>query len=110
MRPLPPSYDNGGVHIYNGIPNRAFYGAAQRLGGHTWEHVGVIWYAALRGLSATRAATVQLAVPALAALAGVLFLSEPLTPRLVQAAVLILGGVGLAVLARSRPVQARGKA
>jgi drug/metabolite transporter (DMT)-like permease len=58
----------------------------------------VAWYAALRGLTAIRAATVQLAVPVLAALGGVAFLSERITVRLVFSAVLILGGVALAVL------------
>lgn len=59
-----------------------------------------IWYSALRGLTATRAATVQLSVPVIAALGGVIFLSEAITARLVVAAVLILGGVGVAVTAR----------
>jgi drug/metabolite transporter (DMT)-like permease len=57
----------------------------------------VIWYAALRGLTATRAATVQLSVPAIAAFGGVVFLSEEITFRLLLSAVAILGGVGLAV-------------
>lgn len=60
----------------------------------------VVWYAALGGLSATVAAVVQLAVPVLAALGGVAFLAEPLTPRLAIATVLILGGVAVATLAR----------
>jgi drug/metabolite transporter (DMT)-like permease len=60
-----------------------------------------VWYAALRGLSATRAATVQLSVPVIAALGGVSFLSETVTLRLVLAAILILGGVGTALAARS---------
>jgi drug/metabolite transporter (DMT)-like permease len=63
-----------------------------------------IWYAALPGLTATRAATIQLAVPALAAVAGVILLAEPLSVRLVSAAAAILGGVGLAVSARARRV------
>ncbi|MPZ78246.1 MAG: EamA family transporter [Deltaproteobacteria bacterium] len=58
----------------------------------------VIWYAALRGLTATRAATVQLSVPVIAALGGVLFLAEEITIRLILSAVTILGGVALAVL------------
>lgn len=41
--------DNGGVHINSGIPNRAFYLAATRLGGASWERAGQIWYAALTG-------------------------------------------------------------
>ena len=61
-----------------------------------------VWYAALAGLTATRAATVQLAVPVLAAAGGVIFLSEQITVRLIFAAILILGGVGLALLGRER--------
>jgi len=64
----------------------------------------VIWYAALRGLTATRAATVQLAVPILAALGGVTFLSEDISLRLVLSAVMILGGVALAVGSGERAV------
>ncbi len=60
------------------------------------------WYAALRGLTATRAATVQLTVPVLAALGGVALLDEPMTLRLVMAASAILGGVALVLLGRSR--------
>jgi drug/metabolite transporter (DMT)-like permease len=60
----------------------------------------VIWYAALPGLSGARAALVQLAVPLLAAGAGIAFLGESLTPRLLVAALLILGGIALAVLAK----------
>jgi drug/metabolite transporter (DMT)-like permease len=61
-----------------------------------------LWYAALRGLTATRAAIVQLAVPPLAATGGVLVLGEAFTLRLVLASVLILGGIALALLARPR--------
>ena len=57
----------------------------------------VIWYAALKGLTPTRAATVQLSVPVIAAFAGVVFLSEEITLRLLLSAMAILGGVGLAV-------------
>ncbi len=64
----------------------------------------VIWYAAVRGLTAIRAATVQLAVPVLAAAGGVLFLSEGVSLRLILSAVLILGGVAMAVAGRGAPV------
>ena len=37
--------DNGGVHINSGIPNRAFYLAAQALGGNAWEVAGRVWNA-----------------------------------------------------------------
>ena len=40
--------DNGGVHINSGIPNRAFYFAAQEIGGYAWEKTGKIWYVTLR--------------------------------------------------------------
>jgi Zn-dependent metalloprotease len=40
--------DNGGVHINSGIPNRAFYVAATRIGGFAWEKSGRIWYETLR--------------------------------------------------------------
>lgn len=40
--------DNGGVHINSGIPNRAFYETAIRLGGYAWQKAGQIWYVALR--------------------------------------------------------------
>ncbi|GAB2935513.1 M4 family metallopeptidase [Hafnia psychrotolerans] len=36
--------DNGGVHINSGIPNRAFYLAATKLGGNAWERAGYVWY------------------------------------------------------------------
>lgn len=55
----------------------------------------VVWYAALAGLSATSAATVQLSVPAIAAIGGVLLLSEPVTTRLILASAATLGGVAM---------------
>jgi drug/metabolite transporter (DMT)-like permease len=67
----------------------------------------VVWYAALRGLTAMRAATVQLAVPVLAATGGVLFLSEQVSLRLLLSAVVILGGVGLALAGRQVSVQTK---
>jgi drug/metabolite transporter (DMT)-like permease len=59
-----------------------------------------IWYAALRGLSTTRAALVQLSVPPLAALGAVFLLGEDVTLRLVLSAAAILGGIALAVTSR----------
>jgi len=74
------------------------------LSGSITSGVGyVLWYAALPRLTATRAATVQLAVPVLAALAGVVVLSEAISLRLVISSVAILGGVGLAVSRRKAP-------
>jgi drug/metabolite transporter (DMT)-like permease len=57
----------------------------------------VLWYAALPRLGAIRAAVVQLAVPVLAAVGGVVFLSERVTPRLLAASCLVLGGLALAL-------------
>jgi Zn-dependent metalloprotease len=39
--------DNGGVHLNSGIPNKAFYEVAIRLGGKAWERAGLIWYRTL---------------------------------------------------------------
>jgi len=63
----------------------------------------VIWYAALRGLTTTRAAIVQLSVPVIAAWGGVVFVSEDVSARLLFAGMLILGGIALTVLSRGKP-------
>ncbi len=55
----------------------------------------VLWYAALKGLSATRAATLQLSVPIIAAAGGVVFLGEQVTATLIAASILVLTGVVL---------------
>jgi drug/metabolite transporter (DMT)-like permease len=57
-----------------------------------------IWYTALPALKAAKAATVQLSVPVIAALGGIIFLGEPLTLRLVLSSVAILGGIALVIL------------
>ena len=57
-----------------------------------------IWYMALKGLSASSAATVQLSVPVLAAAGGIVFLGEHLSARLFIAATAILGGIALTIL------------
>ena len=57
-----------------------------------------IWYTALPALKATKAATVQLSVPVIAALGGITFLSEPITLRIVLASVAILGGIALVII------------
>lgn len=57
----------------------------------------VLWYAALPALASTTAATVQLSVPAITALAGVVLLAEPLTARLLLASAAILGGIALTI-------------
>lgn len=57
----------------------------------------VLWYAALPMLRATTAATVQLSVPAIAALGGAMLLAEPVTTRLLVASVAVLGGIALTI-------------
>ena len=63
-----------------------------------------IWYAALRGLNASRAATVQLSVPAIAAFGGVVLLAEPVSLRLVLASIATLGGVWLVLAQRTSSI------
>lgn len=66
-----------------------------------------IWYTALRGLAASSAATVQLSVPVIAAIAGVVLLGETVTLRLVIASVAILGGIALFLRVRQKTAAAR---
>ncbi len=61
-----------------------------------------VWYMVLPALKSATAATVQLSVPVIAAIGGVLLLSEPLTLRLVLAGVAILGGIGLVIFEKRR--------
>jgi len=61
-----------------------------------------IWYTALPGLKATHAATVQLSVPVIAAIGGIVLLHEQVTLRLLLAAIAILGGIALVVLDKPR--------
>ena len=57
-----------------------------------------VWYSVLPALKATNAATVQLSVPVIAALGGIVFLAEPITLRLGLASAAILGGIALVIL------------
>jgi drug/metabolite transporter (DMT)-like permease len=66
-----------------------------------------IWYTALPALKAAKAATVQLSVPVIAALGGIVFLGEPLTLRLVLSSVAILGGIALVILEKQQANGAR---
>jgi len=61
----------------------------------------VVWYDALRGLTVTQAASIQLLVPIIATIGGVIFLSEVISLRLILSSILILGGVGSSFVARS---------
>lgn len=57
-----------------------------------------IWYTVLPALKATSAATVQLSVPVIAALGGIVFLGEAVTLRFALASIAILGGITLVIL------------
>jgi len=61
-----------------------------------------IWYAALPALKNTSAASVQLSVPVIAALGGIVFLGEPVTLRLILASIAILGGIALVILRKQQ--------
>lgn len=61
-----------------------------------------IWYSVLPQLKASSAATLQLTVPLLAALAGIFLLQEPVTLRLVFAAVTICLGIALVIFGKGR--------
>jgi drug/metabolite transporter (DMT)-like permease len=67
----------------------------------------VLWYAVLPALTATRAASVQLSVPVIAAGGGVLFLDEILSVRLVPASLATLGGIALVIADRSKRLRSR---
>lgn len=62
----------------------------------------VLWYRALRRLSALSASTVQLSVPVIATVGGIAFLAESPTVRLAVASVAVLGGIALAIVRRPR--------
>lgn len=59
-----------------------------------------VWYRALRGLSAVQAAVLQLLVPVMAAVGGVLFTDDVITLRLIVAALLVLGGILMVMIGR----------
>lgn len=61
-----------------------------------------IWYVALNGLSATKAAVVQLSVPVIAAFGGVIFVAETLTSRLMIASIVVLTGMLMVVQGKSQ--------
>ena len=64
-----------------------------------------IWYSVVPVLKATSAATVQLSVPVIAALGGVILLGETVTLRFVLASLAILGGIALVILCKPKRPQ-----
>ena len=65
-----------------------------------------IWYKVLPNLRASVAAVLQLSVPAIAAIGGLLLLGELLSIRMMFASVAILGGIGLVIYAKQSPKKA----
>lgn len=61
-----------------------------------------IWYSVVPRLKAANAATVQLSVPVIAALGGIMVLGESITLRFALASLAILGGIALVILSKSR--------
>lgn len=55
----------------------------------------ILWYRVLQHMRAMTASTVQLSAPVIAALGGVVLMNEAVTPNLLTATLLILGGIGL---------------
>jgi drug/metabolite transporter (DMT)-like permease len=89
-----------GAMTHGVSPGAALYAVAS---GALASGIGyAVWYAVLPALSRTRAAIVQLTVPAIAAAGGVVFIGEALSLRLVVATVAIVGGVALALVTASR--------
>ncbi len=61
-----------------------------------------LWYRVLPALKATQAAIVQLSVPVLAAVGGIVLLAEPISWRMVLAFCGILGGIALVILEKKQ--------
>lgn len=59
-----------------------------------------LWYRVLPALPTTVAGIAQLSVPVIAVAAGVAFLGEPLSLRLIIAGALVLGGIAVSLTAR----------
>lgn len=59
-----------------------------------------VWYAALPGLKAASAATVQLSVPVIAGIGAAIFLGEAVTVALVLICAAVLAGIAMVVLGR----------
>ncbi|HYG70183.1 MAG TPA: DMT family transporter [Anaeromyxobacteraceae bacterium] len=79
-----------------GVGLAVLSGAIASAGGY------IAWYAILPALGQTRAATLQIAVPVVAAAGAVVLLGEPVSARLVASGVAIVAGIA-AVVSGSRP-------
>ena len=57
-----------------------------------------LWYSVLPALKSTSASTIQLSVPVIAAIGGIVFLGEPMTLRFALASLALLGGIALVII------------
>lgn len=62
----------------------------------------LLWYSLLPRLSPTTASTLQLSVPCLAALSGLIFMGEAIGTRMLLAIFITLSGIGLVIVADKR--------
>ena len=83
-----------GDYRYEGVLYAVLSGSLASGVGYT------MWYMVLRDLQTMQAAVLQLLVPVIAALGGVIFVSEPLTQRLIFSALMILGGILMVIKAK----------
>lgn len=81
-------------YSYNGVLLAVLSGALMSGVGYA------IWYAAVRRLTATIAAVVQLLVPVIATLGGIVFMNEVMTIRFQVSTIMILGGIALVLLTK----------
>ena len=93
------------IAVLNGAPQAAekpaqpeAYACALAAGGLASALGYILWYVIVPRYSLTGASIIQLSVPLITAALAVIFLSEPVTLRLVLCAVPILGGICLALL------------
>ena len=80
------------------LPGTPAFLAAVTSGALTSGLGYAVWYSILPFLSRMQAGVMQLSVPAIASIGGVLLLGEVLTQRLAISTILILFGVGIATL------------
>ncbi|MEO1745265.1 MAG: DMT family transporter, partial [Pseudomonadota bacterium] len=90
--------------IFIGTTSAGWYGVGLAVAsGAITPGLGyALWYRVLRQITATQGAIVQLTVPVIAAAGGVVFAAEPITARFLIASALILGGVAIAIIAKTQ--------
>ena len=101
LRAVPMSLALSGFMIRRATPDAVGLACAVASGALASGLGYAVWYTVLRQLRSTSAATVQLSVPVIAALGGVLWLGEPLSMRLILASAAVLGGVAVVMHVRT---------